>query len=171
LKFENVSFPDYVAFKCKGCGRCCREQPADVTTTEEKRIQDLGFTDFLDPDDSTEPRLIRKGKDGGCFFLAKNSDCLAQKAKPAICLLVPFVVTDWDYEKNLIEVDLPADCNCPGVSEGNDLPLETLGKAAQLLVHNLLETTAKEEGLLITETTVLSKTRLRILHLEMADEA
>ncbi len=165
LRFENVILPDNIGFKCKSCGRCCREQSADVTIEEENRIQDLGFTNFLEATDLTEPRLIRTGKSGGCLFLNESNQCSVQDVKPVICRLVPFVVTDWNYEKNLIEVDLPVDCDCPGVFEGSDLPTEELGKAAQLFVQNLLEANANEEGLPTTNVNVLSKTRLRIIRL------
>jgi Fe-S-cluster containining protein len=171
LRFENVTFPDYIRFKCKNCGRCCREQPADVTADEQKRIETMGFNDFLDEQDSSEPRLIKSKKGGGCWFLTETNGCAIHEVKPAICQLVPFVVVDWDYEKNLIEVDLPADCDCPGITAGSSqLPVETLGKAAQNFVHDQLMATAKEQCLPASDTRVLSKTRLRILKMAIDEE-
>jgi Fe-S-cluster containining protein len=170
LRFENVTFPDSVAFKCKGCGRCCREQPADVTSEEKKRIEHLGFSDFLDEADLSEPRLIRSQKDGACFFLTKTRGCAVHEVKPTICRLVPFVVVDWDYEKNLIVVDLPADCDCPGVAEGNELPFELLSRAAQEYVRDLREAVAQKEKLPSTDRLVLSKTRMLIMKLAADEE-
>ncbi len=96
--------------------------------------------------------------------MTEDNGCMVHLVKPAICRLVPFVVVDWDYKRNLIEVDLPADCDCPGVSVGDgQLPLETLGKAAQNFVRDLQVAVAKEEHLPATDPMVLSKTRLLIV--------
>ena len=171
LRFENVVFPDHIGFKCKGCGRCCTEQPADVTAKERAGIEAKGFTGFLDENDLTEPRLIRSRKDGGCFFLTASNGCAVNDAKPAICQLVPFVVVDWDYERNLIEVDLPADCECPGVFGGSELPLESLVKAAQTYVRDLIEAVAKQESLSPNDPKVLSKTRQLIIRQSTDPEA
>ncbi len=165
MRFENVVFPNHVGFRCRSCGRCCKEQPADVTAEERRRIEAKGFTDFLDENDLTEPRLIRSRQGGGCFFLTNTRGCAVHDVKPVICQIVPFVVTDWDYEKNQIEVDLPADCDCPGIYEGDQLPLETISKAAQTYVHELQGSIAKQEHLPATDPKVLSKTRQLIIKL------
>jgi Fe-S-cluster containining protein len=165
LQYENVVFPDGVGFTCKGCGRCCKEQPADATGEERERIENKGFKDFLDENDLSEPRLIRSRKEGGCFFLTPANGCRIHEVKPAICCIVPFLVTDWDYTKNQIEVDLPADCDCPGVNGTGQLPLETIGKAAQTYVHDTQVAIAKEEKLPLNDPVVLSKTRQLIIKL------
>lgn len=166
LQFENVIFPDGVGFRCKGCGRCCKEQPADVTNEERQRIEESkGITNFLDENDLTEPRLIRNRKEGGCFFLTPTNQCIIHEVKPAICDIVPFVVTDWDYTKNLIEVDLPANCACPGVNNTNQLPLGTITKAAQTYVRDVQKATAQQEQLPLNNQVVLSKTRQKIIKL------
>jgi Fe-S-cluster containining protein len=169
LKFQNVTFPENIGFICRNCGQCCKEQPADVTVEEQKRIEALGYTDFLDPTDLSEPRLLKSRTGGGCFFLGANG-CLVHGVKPAICGLVPFVVVDWDYERDLIEVDLPADCACPGITSSGLLPVESLSKAAQAYVHGLLELTAKQENLASTDLRVLSKTRMLIIQLANGDD-
>ena len=165
LKFQNVLFPDHVGFECKGCGRCCKEQPADLTAEEIQRLQEKGYADFLDETDLSEPRLIRRKNFGGCFFLSSTSGCEIQDLKPAICRIVPFVVIDWDYVTDLIEVDLPADCDCPGICIGEQLPIETIGKAAQIYVHDLQSSVAKKEKLPPIDPKVLSKTRQLIIKL------
>jgi Fe-S-cluster containining protein len=170
MQFENVVFPDGVGFRCKGCGRCCKEQPADVTSEERQRIENKGITNFLDQNDLTLPRLIRNRKQGGCFFLTSTNECKIQEVKPAICHIVPFVVTDWDYTKNLIEVDLPANCDCPGINDSNQLPLETISKAAQTYVHDTHKATAQIEQLPLNDPVVLSKTRQTIIKIAIDED-
>ncbi len=169
MQFENVVFPDGVGFRCKGCGRCCKEQPADVTSEERQRIENKGFTNFLDESDLTEPRLIRNRKEGGCFFLTQNNQCKIHDVKPAICHIVPFLVTDWDYTKNLIEVDLPVDCDCPGINDTNQLSLKAISKAAQTYVHDIQKATAQQEQLPLNDKAVLSKTRQIIIKLAIEE--
>ncbi|MCW3999426.1 MAG: YkgJ family cysteine cluster protein [Candidatus Bathyarchaeota archaeon] len=170
MQFENVVFPGGVGFRCKGCGRCCREQPADVTGEERQRIEKRGFTDFLDLCDLSEPRLIRSRKQGGCYFLTQANQCKIQGVKPAICHIVPFIVTDWDYTKNQIEVDLPADCDCPGINGTGQLPLEAISRAAQTYVHDTQKATAQQEHLPLDDPVVLSKTRQKIIKLAMDED-
>jgi Fe-S-cluster containining protein len=165
LQYENVVFPDGVGFRCKGCGRCCKEQPADVTSEERQRIENKGITNFLDENDLSEPRLIRNRKEGGCFFLTQTNECKIHEVKPAICHIVPFMVIDWDYEKNLIEVDLPVDCDCPGIDNTNQLPFETISKAVQTYVREMQKATAQQEQLPLNHPVVLSKTRQIIIKL------
>jgi Fe-S-cluster containining protein len=169
VQFENVVVPDQISFQCKGCGRCCKEQPADVNSEDQARIEAKGFTGFLDENDLTEPRLIRSKKDGTCFFLTANNKCMIEDVKPAICRLVPFVVTDWDYVQNLIEVDLPPDFDCPGVHEGCQVPLKTLAEAAQAYVRDTQNIIANQEKLLPTDPKVLSKTRQLIIKESIED--
>jgi len=170
LQYENVVFPDGIGFNCKGCGRCCKEQPADVTGEERARIENKGFTDFLDENDLSEPRLIRSRKDGGCHFLTQTNQCRIHDVKPAICHIVPFIVTDWDYTKNLIEVDLPADCDCPGISGTGQLPIETIANAAQTYVHDTQKAIAQQEQLPLDNPVVLSKTRQLIIKLAIEED-
>jgi Fe-S-cluster containining protein len=170
LQYENVVFPDGVGFDCKGCGRCCKEQPADVTSEERQHIENKGITDFLDENDLSEPRLIRSRKDGGCFFLTPANQCSIHEVKPAICHIVPFLVIDWDYTKNLIEVDLPADCDCPGVNGTGQLPYEAIGRAAQKYVFDTQKTIAQQEKLPLNDPVVLSKTRQLIIKLAMDED-
>ncbi len=165
MQFENVVFPDGIGFRCKGCGRCCKEQPADVTSEERQRIENKGITNFLDERDLSEPRLIRNRRGGGCFFLTSNNTCKIHDVKPAICHLVPFLVIDWDYTKNLIQLDLPVDCACPGVNRSNKLPLETIAKAAQTYVLNTQKAIAQQEQLPLNDPVVLSKTRQTLIQL------
>jgi len=83
---------------------------------------------------------------------------------------VPFVVTDWDYTKNLIEVDVPANCDCPGINDTDLLPLETISKAAQTYVYDTQKATAQQEQLPLNDPVVLSKTRQIIIKLAIDED-
>jgi Fe-S-cluster containining protein len=173
LKFENVVFPDSVGFRCQNCGGCCHVQPPEVDISERKLIEAKGFTDFLDRRDETGVMWIRRKKDGSCFFLMENNKCAIYDVRPAICRLEPFTVVDYDFERNRIELELnfPAACGCKGVFEGQPLPVEVIGQAAQAIVRKILALTAKDLGLPISNKRVVSETRARILRrgVELAD--
>jgi Fe-S-cluster containining protein len=136
-----------------------------VNKAEQKQIEAKGFSDFLDRADRTGIRWIRRRKDGSCFFLMKDNKCAIYNVRPSVCRLEPFTIVDYDYEKNRIEVELnfPAACSCEGVSEGEILPVEEIGKAAQLIVRKILALTAKDLGLPPINPRVACETRSRIL--------
>lgn len=162
MKFENVTFPDSVGFRCRKCGLCCREQPADLSEKEQQQIEAKGFTGFSvdTAADGLEGLFIRRKKDGSCFFLTKDNECRIYDIRPACCRIQPFTITDWDYEKNTIELDLPAECRCKGIFvEGGTLPIDEIGRAAQTLVQSMLEIIAKSLGLPTTDKRVASKMR------------
>jgi Fe-S-cluster containining protein len=173
VNFENVVFPDSVAFQCMNCGACCRVQPPDVSAAEQKEIKAKGFVDFLEKPDETGVRWIRRRKDGSCFFLGEDSECKIYGVRPSVCRLEPFTISDYDYEKNQIELELnfPWACSCEGVSNGKTLSAEAIGKAAQMAVRKILELTAKDLRLPVTDKRVAKETRSRILRrqVELAD--
>ena len=148
-------------------------QPPDVSITEQKQIETKGFRDFLERPDETGTKWIRRKKDGSCFFLGKGNTCMIYGVRPAICKLEPFTIVDYDYEKNKIELELnfPASCGCQGVFEGETLPTEVIGKAAQTILQKILTLTAKDLGLPVTDKKVASEARSRILRarVELAD--
>jgi hypothetical protein len=90
-----------------------------------------------------------------------------------MCRLEPFTIADYDYERNKIELELnfPAACGCEGIFEGETLPLEVIGKAAQTIVKKILAMTAQDLDLPLTDRKVASVTRSRILRrrIELAD--
>jgi Fe-S-cluster containining protein len=159
LNFENVIFPDSVGFRCRKCGLCCREQPADLSEKEHQQIEAKGFTGFSVKANGMEGPFIRRKKDRSCFFLTKDNECRIYEVRPVGCRIQPFTITDWDYERNMIEVDLPVDSKCKGILEGGPLPIEEIGRAAQTMLQNLLEIEAKFLGLPITDKRVASETR------------
>ena len=173
LKFENVVFPDSVGFMCINCGDCCKVQPPDVDSTEQDEIKAKGFRDFLEKPDETGTRWIRRKKDGSCFFLGEDNLCAIYSVRPATCRLEPFTIVDFDFERNRIELELnfPAACGCQGVCEGETLPMEAIGKAAQAVVKKIMALTGKDLGLPITDRKVASEARSRILRtrIELGD--
>jgi Fe-S-cluster containining protein len=148
-------------------------QPPDVNSWEQKQIEAKGFTNFLDRLGDAGIRWVRRKKDGSCFFLTKNNKCAIYAVRPAICRLEPFTIVDYDYEKNTIELELnfPSVCGCVGVFDGETLPVEEIGRAAQVMVQKILVLTAKDLGLLVTDKRVACETRSRILRrcLEMGN--
>jgi Fe-S-cluster containining protein len=148
-------------------------QPPDVNVAERKQIEAKGFRDFLYCTNETGIMWIRRKKDGSCFFLNKNNRCMIYSLRPAICRLEPFTIIDFDYEKNKIEVELnfPSACGCQGVFDGETVPIEEIGKAAQIIVQKIIALTAEDLGLLVTDKKTASETRSRILRriVEMAN--
>ena len=140
-------------------------QPPDVNKAEQKQIEEKGFTDFLAPADETGIRWIRRKKDDGCWFLTKNNQCAIYDERPAICRLEPFTIADYDFERKTIELELnfPFTLCCDGVCEEGTVPVEVIGKAAQILMQKILALTAKDMGLPITDKRVHSETRSRLL--------
>ncbi len=151
-----------MGFRCKNCDKA-----------EQKQIEAEGFTDFFDRPDETGIVWIRRKKDSSCYFLTKNNKCSIYDVRPAICRLEPFTIVDYDYEKNRIELELdfPFACCCLGTCEEEILPVEVIGKAAQILVQKILALTAKDLHLPITYKRVYSETRSRLLRrrIEMAN--
>ena len=148
-------------------------QPPDVNKTEQKQIEGRGFKDFLAQPDETGIAWIRRKKDDSCFFLTKNNKCAIYEVRPAVCRLEPFTIVDYDYEKNRIELELnfPFSTCCSGICDEGTLPVEEIGKAAQILVQKILALTAKDLGLPVTDKRVKSETRSRLLRrgVEAAD--
>ena len=149
-------------------------QPPEVDKVEQKQIEAKGFTDFLDSPDETGLVWIRRKKDDGCFFLTKNNKCSIYEVRPTVCRLEPFTIVDYNYEKSRIELELdfPFSSCCIGTcGEKEILPVEEIGKAAQIIVQKILALTAKDLRLPATDKRVHSETRSRLLRrrVEMAD--
>ncbi len=149
-------------------------QPPDVNRAERRKIEAKGFRDFLERPDESGIDWIRRKKDDSCFFLTKNNKCAIYEVRPAVCMLEPFTIVDFDYEENRIELELnfPFSTCCMGVcEEDKTLPLEEIAKAAQTLVAKILALTAKDLNLPITDKRVKSETRSRLLrrNIEAAD--
>jgi Fe-S-cluster containining protein len=149
-------------------------QPPDVSKTEQKRIEEKGFKDFLEQPDENGIRWLRRKDDDSCWFLNKENKCAIYPVRPQVCRMEPFTITDFDYHKNRIEVDLnfPFACTCIGTcDETTVLPVAEIARAAQILVQKLLAITANDLSLPVTDKRVRAETRSRVLRriVEMAN--
>ena len=140
-------------------------QPPDVNKVEQKRIEEKGFKNFLERPDETGIAWIRRKKDDSCFFLKDDNKCAIYDVRPAICKLEPFTIVDYDYEKNMIELELnfPFSSCCIGTCEEEQVPIAEIAKAAQILVQKILALTAKDLELPVADKRVHRETRSRLL--------
>jgi Fe-S-cluster containining protein len=154
--YENVVFPDSVRFECRLCGFCCRDEPPDVNFKEQQKIEARGFANFLEASNETGDKNIRRKKDGSCFFFTKENTCTIEDVKPSICRLEPFIIADYDDKTNMIVLELNplAVTTCKGIFTGEIKTPEEIGKAAQSIIKEIQEITAKKTGLPITDKKV-----------------
>jgi Fe-S-cluster containining protein len=156
LQYENVVFPDSIGFQCRGCSVCCRNQPPDINFKEQQKIEAKGFMNFLENPKDPNNRNIRRSKDGSCFFLTDENKCKIQAEKPLICILEPFVITDFDYRTNRIFLSLNplAAKNCKGIFSGDIIALKEIANAAQTIIKECSEIIAQKTGLPVTDKKV-----------------
>jgi Fe-S-cluster containining protein len=165
MKYDNVDFPEGIDFQCMSCGFCCKTHPSDANTQEQKKIEALGFTNFLEGSDGHVTRRIRGKKDGSCFFLSKDNKCTIYDARPAACKLEPLVITDYDYENNKIKLGInpAALCDpsrsCKGLSLSSKMSKEEIAEAAQTTIQEALESFSRQKGLPPTSKEVAFLTR------------
>ncbi len=116
---------------------------------------------FLEDPNDPDNRNIRRNKDGSCFFLTDENRCKIHTVKPVICILEPFIITDFDYRTNMIFLSLNplATINCKGISIGNIIVLNEIANAAQTIVKEFSEIIAKKTGLQVTDKKVASVTK------------
>ena len=168
MQYENVIFLNSVGFHCRNCGVCCRDQPPDINFKEQQRIQTAGYKNFMQDHSDPNNRNIRRNKDGSCFFFTKENTCKINSIKPSICILEPFIITDFDYRTNKIFLDLNplAATNCKGIFAGENIAIEEIGKAAQTIVKDFSEIVGEKTGLSVTDKKVafLTKKLLRDLN-------
>ena len=161
MQFENVVFLNPVGFQCKSCGVCCKDQPPDINFKEQQKIQTAGYKNFMQDHSDPKNRNLRRKKDGSCWFFTKENTCKINSIKPSICILEPFIITDFDYKTNKIFLDINplAATNCKGICEGENVSLEEIGKAAQSIVKDFSEIVAEKTGLSVTDEKVGVLTR------------
>jgi Fe-S-cluster containining protein len=166
MQFENVKFPDTIGFQCKNCGVCCRDQPPDINLKEQKNIEAKGFKDFLENSKDLNSRNFPRKKDKSCLFLTEENKCKIHDVKPLVCILEPFVITDFDCKTNLIALELNPDAamNCPGVFSGEMVAPEEIAKAAQTIVNTFIEIVAGKMGLPVEDKKVASLARKLLLN-------
>lgn len=165
MNHNDVEFPDGIGFKCMHCGSCCRAHPSDANAEEQKKIEDLGFTDFLQGHAGEVTRRIRAKDDESCFFLKKDNKCAIYNARPAACKLEPLMITDYDYENNKIKLDInPAAICDPALSykrlsHGGKMLKGDIEEAAQTTIQEVLESFSRQKGLPVTSKEVALLTR------------
>jgi Fe-S-cluster containining protein len=153
MQHQNVIFPDTITFHCKGCGGCCKNQPPDINPKEQQRIDQAGYTNYMENPADPNNRNLRRKSDGSCIFLTKENTCQIHQIKPSICRLEPFIITDFDYQKNLIYLDLNprAIKECKGLAHENMFSYEEIAAASQTIVNDLQEIISKSTGFSLTD--------------------
>lgn len=168
MHYENVIFPNSVGFHCRKCGVCCRDQPPDINSKEQQRIEAAGYKNFMQNPSDLNNRNIQRNKDGSCFFFTKENTCRIDSIKPSICILEPFIITDIDLRTNEIFLGLNPHAfkDCRGISDKGNVDVEEIGKAAQSIIKNLSEIIVEKTGFSITDKRVasLAKAHLRNLN-------
>jgi Fe-S-cluster containining protein len=149
-------------------------QPPDVSKTEQKRIEEKGFADFAEEPDENGVMWVKRKADGSCFFLNEENRCAIYSVRPMVCRLEPFNIVDYDYKKNIIEVELdfPFACCCSGTCDETEIAqIKEIARAAQIMVQKIQAVTANDLGLPINHRKVFAETRSRFLRrtVEMAD--
>jgi len=140
-------------------------QPPDVDLIEQKRIEDKGFKDFLEEPDETGIQWIKRKEDDSCWFLTKDNKCQIYDVRPAVCRLEPFTIVDYDYENNTVELapNFPFCEACSGFSEDGKVERAELVKAVQVLIGKILDLTADDMELPVTDKRVHAEARSRLL--------
>jgi Fe-S-cluster containining protein len=128
---------------------------------EQLRIEAKGFMNFLEDPNDPNNRNIRRNIDGSCFFLTDENKCKIQAVKPIICILEPFIITDFDYKTNRIFLSLNplATINCKGISTEDITALKEIVIAAQTIIKEFSEIIARKTGLSVSDRKVASITR------------
>ncbi len=160
----SVVFPFGLNFKCLQCGSCCKTHPSDVNAQEQKQIEAMEFTNFLDGIESDVTRRIRTKNDGSCFFLSKENKCEIHDIRPAACKLEPLTISDYDYENNKIVLEInPAvlcsSFSCKGFFSGHEILKVEFAEAAKIIVREVLESFSKKKMQPITSLEVAFLTR------------
>jgi Fe-S-cluster containining protein len=172
LNTPKIELPQAVGFICQNCGVCCKLQPPDVDQKEQQRISEWGFRDFCEADENGIYWINRKA-DGSCIFLTQNNQCRIYEVRPAVCKLEPFTIADFNHDCNTVELELnfPFSCCCEGVNTGKEVSREDLTHAAQVIIKKILEVTAEDMELPLTDSRVYAEARSRILRrtVEMAN--
>jgi hypothetical protein len=81
-----------------------------------------------------------------------------------VCRLEPFVVTDWDYDQDIIYVQPRLDIICPGIMPANDVPSLDIARAAQDYVKETQEFIARVLNLPISEKETSHEVRNYIIY-------
>jgi Fe-S-cluster containining protein len=127
----------------------------------------------LEEPDETGVQWIRRKEDDSCWFLTKENKCAIYEVRPSVCRLEPLTIVDYDFENNTVELapNYPFCEACSGFTEDGKVDKAELVKAVQVLIDKILELTAVDMELPVTDKRVQSEARSRLLRrtVEAAD--
>lgn len=130
-------YQDGLAFQCTGCGNCCSGDPGVVWVDQEEILQIAEYTGMTE----TELRLrntrrvgrqisLTERDNGDCSFLDKGSRrCTIYPVRPKQCRTWPF----WNSNLESREAWAEASKGCPGMGQGNFIPLEEIQRQAAIV--------------------------------------
>ncbi|MDD3912199.1 MAG: YkgJ family cysteine cluster protein [Methanocorpusculum sp.] len=136
-------------FICRCCGECCSGKDNEVMVSPDE-VDLLCQATGLTRDQITEPypewirdggavftfgRVLRRGEDGNCMFLAENK-CTVYEHRPHICRTYPFML---DGENLLV-------FECSGCKSGAETP-----DAEQIAKDLLARREAEDKEFLLTK--------------------
>jgi hypothetical protein len=95
----------------------------------------------------------------------KDNKCQIYEVRPAVCKLEPFTIVDYDYENNTVELapNFPFCEACNGFSDNGKVERAELVKAVQVLIGKILDLTAIDMELPVTDKRVHAEARSRLL--------
>lgn len=133
--------PKYLAFRCTGCGNCCKDPLLPLTDTDLRLISSRTGdhpADFvrwvtrqeIQMDDEPESFvLLRQGKRvmtlkherGSCRYLGEDDRCTIYERRPLGCRIYPFEPS-FDKKGTLKRLRLIGACECPYELDGKNDP-------------------------------------------------
>lgn len=134
---EPLWYQDGLAFQCTGCGNCCSGDPGVVWVDKEEIHQIAEYTGMTE----TELRLrntrrvgrqvsLTERENGECSFLDKETRrCTIYPVRPKQCRTWPF----WNSNLESPEAWEEARKGCPGMGQGNFIPLEEIQRQAAII--------------------------------------
>ena len=134
---EPLWYQDGLSFQCTGCGNCCSGDPGVVWVDQEEILQIAEYTGMTE----TELRLrntrrvgrqisLTERENGDCSFLDKGTRrCTIYPVRPKQCRTWPF----WNSNLESPEAWAEAAKGCPGMGQGNFIPLEEIQRQAAIV--------------------------------------
>ena len=134
---EPLWYQDGLAFQCTGCGNCCSGDPGVVWVNPDELQKIAEFTGLTE----TELRLrhtrrvgkqisLTERESGDCSFLDRESRrCTIYPVRPVQCRTWPF----WNSNLESPEAWKDGTRTCPGIGQGNFIPLEEIQRQAALI--------------------------------------
>ena len=132
-----------LAFRCTGCGNCCKEPLLPLTDADVRRISRktgdtatdiVRWVDRHGIDMEDEPEafvMLRQGKRvmvlrherGGCRYLGTDNRCTIYSSRPLGCRIYPFD-PDFSPKGKLVRLKIVKATECPYELDGDNDPDE-----------------------------------------------